>query len=382
MLDGRVKTLHPRIHGGLLADRRLADHRRQLLAAGIAPFELVVVNLYPFAAALERPGITRRRADRGDRHRRAVDGPRRRQEPRQRGDRDRRRRATTRSSPRSTRRAGIDDALRRALALEAFAHTAAYDARIAAELPGRHGRRRPGAPDEPGCPAQRSVPGPLTVPLEKVETLRYGENPHQPAARYRRPGTTLADGPFGVERPPLQGKTLSYNNVLDAAAASALGRALRGPGVVIVKHTNPCGAAERPTLLEAWEAAARGRPGQRVRWGRGADPPGRPGGRRAARLDLPRDRGRARLRRRRARGPRHQAEPARAPRRGARARRARTADAAAADRLDPDGRRRGPRHGAGRRQRRRDARGPARPGAPRPTPSSSTSTSPGGWSAA
>ena len=91
--------------------------------------------------------------------------------------------------------------------------------------------------------------------MEKVETLRYGENPHQPAARYRRPGTNLDDGLFGVERAPLQGKALSYNNVLDAAAASGLGRALRGPGVVIVKHTNPCGAAERATLVEAWGAA-------------------------------------------------------------------------------------------------------------------------------
>ncbi|MGP1674876.1 MAG: bifunctional phosphoribosylaminoimidazolecarboxamide formyltransferase/IMP cyclohydrolase, partial [Candidatus Limnocylindrales bacterium] len=98
-------------------------------------------------------------------------------------------------------------------------------------------------------------PDQLTVVLEKVETLRYGENPHQSAARYRRPGTTLADGPFAIGRPPLQGKALSYNNVLDAAAASALGRALRGPGVVIVKHTNPCGAAERPVLLDAWSAA-------------------------------------------------------------------------------------------------------------------------------
>ena len=81
MLDGRVKTLHPRIHGGILADRRSADHRRQLLAAAIAPFELVVVNLYPFAAAAARPGITFRRAGRGDRHRRPVDGPGGRQEP-------------------------------------------------------------------------------------------------------------------------------------------------------------------------------------------------------------------------------------------------------------------------------------------------------------
>ena len=88
MLDGRVKTLHPRVHAGLLADRRRADHREALLAAGIAPFDLVVVNLYPFAAAARRPGISLRRPRGGDRHRRPVDGPRRGQEPRVGGDRD------------------------------------------------------------------------------------------------------------------------------------------------------------------------------------------------------------------------------------------------------------------------------------------------------
>ena len=152
--------------------------------------------------------------------------------------------------------AGISDALRRSLALEAFGHTAAYDARISTELPRRFAAAGLDLPPEPGPPGTDDpYPPTLTVSLEKVETLRYGENPHQPAARYRRPGTTIADGPFGVERAPLQGKALSYNNVLDAAAAASLGRALRGPGVVIVKHTNPCGAAERTALAEAWSAA-------------------------------------------------------------------------------------------------------------------------------
>jgi phosphoribosylaminoimidazolecarboxamide formyltransferase/IMP cyclohydrolase len=248
MLDGRVKTLHPRVHAGLLADRRLADHRHQLLAAGIAPFELVVVNLYPFAAALERPGISVdelveeidiggpsmvRAAAKNHANVAIVTSPSRY------GDV-----LAALDAP-----TGLDDRLRRELALEAFAHTAAYDARIAAELPGR--LVAAGLLEPPADP----YPATLTLALEKVETLRYGENPHQPAARYRRPGATIADGPFGVERSPVQGKALSYNNVLDAAAASALGRALRGPAVVIVKHTNPCGAAERPTLLEAWAAS-------------------------------------------------------------------------------------------------------------------------------
>jgi phosphoribosylaminoimidazolecarboxamide formyltransferase / IMP cyclohydrolase len=248
MLDGRVKTLHPRVHGGLLADRRLPDHRRQLIGAGIAPFEVVVVNLYPFAAALERAGITIdelieeidiggpsmvRAAAKNHANVAVVTSPARYGEL-----------IAALDSP-----AGLDDELRRTLALEAFAHTAAYDARIASELPGRFARAGLVAPPEDPYPSS------LTVALEKVETLRYGENPHQPAARYRRPGSTLADGLFGVERAPLQGKALSYNNVLDAAAASALGRALRGPAVVIVKHTNPCGAAERSSLLAAWSAS-------------------------------------------------------------------------------------------------------------------------------
>ena len=150
------------------------------------------------------------------------------------------------------------------------------------------------APDDPYPPT-------LTIALEKVETLRYGENPHQPAARYRRPGSPSADGPFATGEPPLQGKALSYNNVLDASAAAALGRALRGPACVIVKHTNPCGAAERPTSLEAWEAALAGDPvsafGGVVALTRPVDA----GTRRGAGLDLPRGRRRARVRRRGAR---------------------------------------------------------------------------------
>ena len=128
---------------------------------------------------------------------------------------------------------------------------------------GPHGRRGRRAPAEPGLPgADDPYPPVLTISMEKVETLRYGENPHQPAARYRRTDREprAADGPFASGEPPLQGKALSYNNVLDASAAAALARLMRGPAVVICKHTNPCGAAERPTLLEAWEAALAGDP--------------------------------------------------------------------------------------------------------------------------
>ena len=255
MLDGRVKTLHPRVHAGLLADRRLEDHRHQLLAAGIAPFELVVVNLYPFAQAAAKPGIgfdalveeidiggpsMVRAAAKNHANVAIVTDPARY------GD-----------VLAALEEAGdVPLALRSVLAVEAFRHTAAYDARISAELPPRMAAAGIELPDEPGLPtAADPYPPTLTVALEKVETLRYGENPHQPAARYRRPGAGPVDGPFATDEPPLQGKQLSYNNVLDASAADSLGRALRGPGVVIVKHTNPCGVAERPTLLEAWQAA-------------------------------------------------------------------------------------------------------------------------------
>jgi len=261
MLDGRVKTLHPRVHAGILADRRLAAHRDALAAAAIAPFELVVVNLYPFAAAADRPGITLdelveeidiggpsmvRAAAKNHASVAIVTSPSRYDDVLE-----------------ALNRGGgpLSNGLRSALAVEAFAHTAAYDARIAAELPVRMAGAGIELPDWPGLPgATDPYPPTLTVGLEKVETLRYGENPHQPAARYRRPGPDAEAGPFAAGDPPLQGKALSHNNVLDAAAAAAVARQLGGPACVIVKHTNPCGAAERPTILEAWEAALAGDP--------------------------------------------------------------------------------------------------------------------------
>jgi phosphoribosylaminoimidazolecarboxamide formyltransferase/IMP cyclohydrolase len=260
MLDGRVKTLHPRVHAGILADRRRLDHRRQLVAAGIAPFELVVVNLYPFAAAAERPGIAFdelveeidiggpslvRAAAKNHASVAVVTSPERYPAI-----------LTALASA-----GGVPVGLRAALAVEAFRHTAAYDARIAATLPGRMAAAGIELPDEPGLPgASDPYPATLTIGLDKVETLRYGENPHQPAARYRVPGSTVVAGPFASGSAPLQGKALSYNNVLDGSAAAALARSLRGPGCVIVKHTNPCGAAERESLLEAWHAALAGDP--------------------------------------------------------------------------------------------------------------------------
>ena len=258
MLDGRVKTLHPRIHAGILADRRNPDHRAQLAAAAIEPFELVVVNLYAFGAAAERAARGELDLD-GLIEEIDIGGP-----------------SMVRAAAKNARNVAIVTAparypaildaldvhgsvpmdLRAALAVEAFRHTAAYDARIAEVLPLELDRAEIAMPDEPGLPRSLDLfPSALVIGLERVETLRYGENPHQPAARYRRPGGTDADGPFATGEAPLQGKPLSYNNILDASAASALGRALQGSGCVIVKHTNPCGAAERGSLAAAWDDA-------------------------------------------------------------------------------------------------------------------------------
>jgi phosphoribosylaminoimidazolecarboxamide formyltransferase / IMP cyclohydrolase len=262
LLDGRVKTLHPAIHAGILADPRRAAHREALLAAGVAPFELVVVNLYPFAAAAEREGITFdelveeidiggpaliRAAAKNHASVAIVTSPARYPEVVAALD----------------AADGISLGLRSALAVEAFRHTAAYDARIAAELPCRMDDGGVELPAEAGLPrAEDPYPDVLVLSLAKVESLRYGENPHQPAARYRRTDRRVrpTDGPFASGAPPLQGKALSFNNVLDASAAAAIARTLRGPACVVVKHTNPCGAAERTTLLEAWQAALAGDP--------------------------------------------------------------------------------------------------------------------------
>ena len=247
LLDGRVKTLHPRIHAGILADRGQPPHRRQLIAAGIDPFELVVVNLYPFATAAARPGISTdelieeidiggpallRAAAKNHGSVGVVSDP-----------------ATYASVLAELREAGaLSLHTRRELAVAAFEHTSFYDARIAAEL---RARLAVGA---------APFPAQLLLALERVLELRYGENPHQAAALYRLPGTAPAAGPFAAGVDQQQGKALSYNNLLDAAAAAGLARDLRGPACVIVKHTNPCGAAEAADAVAAWEAALAGDP--------------------------------------------------------------------------------------------------------------------------
>ena len=235
----------------------------------------------------------------------------------------------------------VPDGLRAALAIEAFRHTAAYDARIAAELPARMAAAGVALPDEPGLPGSEDPfpPTPHDRPREGRDAALRRE---PPPARGPLPPRRGAAPPTARSRPappPLQGKPLSYNNVLDASAAAAIARALDGPACVIVKHTNPCGAAERGTLVEAWEAALAGDPVSAfggvvalTRRGRRRDRP-RP------REHLPRGRRRAVVRAGRPGDPRREAEPP--PRRGPLDRE--PAAAAGPARRDPLGRRRRPR---------------------------------------
>jgi len=262
MLDGRVKTLHPRIAAGVLADRRRADHRAQLAAAGIEPFELVVVNLYPFEAASQRADITAdelieeidiggptlvRAAAKNHANVAVVTDP----------DHYPRLLAALAGGP------TVPEETRRSLAVAAFAHTAAYETIIARTLPDVLGTGGAAAgPDDvvAASTVPETFPAHLSLRLEHVEQLRYGENPHQAAALYRRRDAVPESGPFATGMRLLQGKPLSYNNILDASAAAALARDLRGPAVAIIKHLNPCGAAEAADIGTAWLRALAGDP--------------------------------------------------------------------------------------------------------------------------
>ena len=260
MLDGRVKTLHPRIAAGVLADLRLPEHREQLAQAGIDPFELIVVNLYRFADAAAKPDI-------------AIDalieeidigGP-----TLVRGAAKNHDSVAIVTDPADydgllvelREHGSVGPETRRRLAVEAFALTAEYDTAIAAELRGRLlGGSAGGSAGSAPAEEPTRMPARLDLRLERAMSLRYGENPHQQAALYRRPDAAPTDGPFARGAAPLQGKELSYNNILDASAAAALARDLRGAAAVVVKHGNPCGAAEAANLHEAWQLALAGDP--------------------------------------------------------------------------------------------------------------------------
>ena len=231
MMDGRVKTLHPAVHGGILADRSNPGHMEELAEQGITPIDLVVVNLYPFEQTVASGAADDEIVEQID-----IGGP-----TLVRAAAKNFRSVAVVVSPAryqdvvdALRQDELDEAMRRSLATEAFEHVALYDAAISGWFADEHN-------DEP--------PLALSLGLVKVEDLRYGENPHQRAALYRQPLSPGALGGAGV----LQGKQMSYNNWLDAEAARGLAAALEPPAAVIVKHHNPCGAA----VAESAEAAYR-----------------------------------------------------------------------------------------------------------------------------
>jgi len=227
-LDGRVRTLHPAIHAGLLADLRLESHETELAASGIKPFELVVSNLYPFVATIAA-GIT------GDAAIEQIDigGP-----AMVRASAKNHANVAIVTSPASYPQiikalalGGTTLSQRQRLAGDAFAHTAAYDAAVAAWFAENVGVR---AEHE----AASAFPDTLTYSAQLASTLRYGENSHQQAALYREPA-----GAGIAQATQLHGKEMSYNNYVDADAALRAAFDFDEPAVAIIKHANPCGIA-------------------------------------------------------------------------------------------------------------------------------------------
>ncbi|MGB8031745.1 MAG: bifunctional phosphoribosylaminoimidazolecarboxamide formyltransferase/IMP cyclohydrolase [Terracidiphilus sp.] len=247
MLDGRVKTLHPRVHGGLLFIRGNAEHEAAVAAHGILPIDMVVVNLYAFEKTAAQPGVAfGHLIENID-----IGGP-----------------SMVRSAAKNfedvaivTRAADYAElmeelktsggtltrATRWRLAKQAFALTAAYDSAIANTL-----ERIADAPlpIAPAAPDFASLPSTLRINLPLAQALRYGENPHQRATLY---SDGSGRGIAGAAQ--LQGKELSFNNLVDLDACWELSQEFEEPAVIIVKHTNPCGAATGATILEAYQKA-------------------------------------------------------------------------------------------------------------------------------
>ncbi|GAB5467333.1 MAG: bifunctional phosphoribosylaminoimidazolecarboxamide formyltransferase/IMP cyclohydrolase [Rhodospirillales bacterium] len=234
IMEGRVKTLHPKVHGGLLAKRDQADHRSAMEAQGIEPIDLLVVNLYPFEETLAAGGSAEELIEKID-----VGGP-----AMLRGAAKNHAFVAVVSDPADydellaelARDGGITAATRARLAAKTFALTASYDAAIAGWLASQEA--------EP-------FPARFTLPGRRLEHLRYGENPHQAAAVYRGGGAVAG----AVTAKQRQGKALSYNNLADADAAFDCVAEFEEPAVVIVKHGNPCGAATADSQAAAYEAA-------------------------------------------------------------------------------------------------------------------------------
>ncbi len=246
MMDGRVKTLHPAVHGGILARRNRPDDLEAILGQGIHPIDIVVVNLYPFAQAAEAkdttfdelieqidiggPSMVRAAAKNFQDVMIIVDP---RDYPRVLGVLDGN---------------GNDSVtFRFSLAQKAFAHTAAYDTTIATALEAVD--TDDGAPSRSPVKLDGITPDHLLVRAAKIQDLRYGENPHQPAAFY-------AEGEWGFgSAQVLQGKALSFTNLLDLDAAARLALEFEDPTAVVIKHTNPCGVATAPLLERAYVQA-------------------------------------------------------------------------------------------------------------------------------
>jgi phosphoribosylaminoimidazolecarboxamide formyltransferase/IMP cyclohydrolase len=242
ILDGRVKTLHPMVHGGILANRKIAAHMEELAKHNIGEINLVAVNLYPFVQTVSKEGVTIDEAlENID-----IGGPTMI-------------RASAKNFPsvivvvdpadyplvlEKLKNGGLDLAERKRLAQKAFQHTAVYDTAISQYL------RR----DMEGFPED------MTVALKKRYGLRYGENPHQLAAFYAEPvvGEAVDTGITWAEQ--LGGKELSFNNILDADAAWGAVTDFAAPTVAVIKHTNPCGLASHDDIAEAYRRAFSGDP--------------------------------------------------------------------------------------------------------------------------
>ncbi len=249
ILGGRVKTLHPAVHGGILA-RRTPEHLAELAEHGIAPVDLVVCNLYPFAATVAKPGVTEpeaveeidiggvtllRAAAKNFESVAVVCDPTD-YAPVLEALREVEAEAKVKAEVEPLN-LSLNLDLNRRLALKAFRHTAAYDAAIATWLAGTVETLH-----------ATSLPETIVLAAERVQLLRYGENPHQQAALYRWAGAAPA-----FEQ--LQGKELSYNNLIDLEAAWAMPQEFVEPAVAIIKHTNPSGLAAAASLVEAYRLA-------------------------------------------------------------------------------------------------------------------------------
>ncbi|MGW1002355.1 bifunctional phosphoribosylaminoimidazolecarboxamide formyltransferase/IMP cyclohydrolase [Streptomyces sp. NPDC002520] len=243
-LDGRVKTLHPRVHAGILADLRLDSHREQLVELGVEPFDLVVVNLYPFRETVASGASDDECVEQID-----IGGP-----SMVRAAAKNHPSVAVVTSPEryadvlaAVQAGGFDLATRKRLAAEAFQHTAAYDVAVASWFASSYAPVD--AESDSGSDAG-SFPDFLGATFERAHTLRYGENPHQPAALYVTPGET---GLAQAEQ--LHGKEMSYNNYTDTDAARRAAYDHDEPCVAIIKHANPCGIATGADVAEAHRKA-------------------------------------------------------------------------------------------------------------------------------